>query len=165
MKNGVRSFCIAAALWVMAPPELWYMWQSHTPNVDNPAGAAAIARAYPYANVGAPSGAQCNPAVAYCYSYEWAAVNYLNCQLGARDILVWRTDFLNDARAQRTGFKSRYYEFALSYTQWMGDVIELRREMRYEHARDADAYDNPTAALGAGRNTQVTIAAAAILHF
>jgi maltoporin len=101
----------------------------------------------------------------YCYSYEWAAVNYLNYQLDARDILVWRTDFLNDARAQRTGFKTRYYEFTLSYTHWMGDVIELRPEVRYEHAQDADAYDNPTDTLGAGRNSQVTIAADAILHF
>ena len=145
--------------------EVWYMWQDHTPNVNNPAGVAAIARAYSYVTVGAPAGAQCNAAVAYCYSYEWAFVNYLNYQFGPRDILVWRTDFLNDARAQRTGFKSRYYEFTLSHTHWVGDVIELRPELRYEHARDADAYDNPTGIVGAGRNSQVTVAADAILHF
>ena len=145
--------------------EAWYMWQSHTPNVNTAAGLAAIAQAYSYVNVGAPSGAQCRATVTYCYSYEWAIVNYINYQMGSRDILVCRTDYLNDARGQRTGFKTRYYEFDLGYTHWVGDVIELRPELRYEHARDADAYDNPTAVIGAARNSQVMIAADAIFHF
>ena len=145
--------------------EFWYMWEAHTPNVNNPAGEAYIAQAYSYVNVGAPSGAQCNPAVAFCYSYEWAAVNYINYQIGPRDILVWRSDFMNDARGERTGFKTRYYEFDFSYTHWVGDTIELRPEVRFEHAMDADAYDNPTATLGAGRNSQAMIAADAIFHF
>ncbi len=145
--------------------EVWYMWEAHTPNVNNPAGLAAIAQAYTYVTYGAPSGAQCNPSVTYCYSYEWAAVNYLNYQIGPRDIVSWRTDFLNDARGQRTGFKTRYYEFDLGYTHWLGDAIELRPEMRFEHARDADAYDNPTAAPGAGRRSQAMIAADVVFHF
>jgi len=145
--------------------EAWYMWESHTPNVNNPDGLAAIARAYSYVNVGAPGGAQCNPTVVYCYSYEWAVLNYINYQLGPRDILVWRTDYMNDARAQRTGFKTRYYEFDFSYTHWMGDVIELRPEIRYEHARDAQAYDNPSATPEGGRHSQAMIAADAVLHF
>ncbi len=145
--------------------EVWYMWQSHTPNVNNPAGVAAISQAYSYLNTGAPGGAQCNPAVVYCYSYEWAVVNYVNYQFGPRDIATWRTDYLNDARGQRTGFKTRYYEFDLSYTHWVGDTIELRPELRFEHARDADAYDNPTATLGAGRHSQAMIAADAVFHF
>jgi Putative beta-barrel porin-2, OmpL-like. bbp2 len=145
--------------------EAWYMWESHTPNVNNAAGLAAIAKAYSYVNVGAPSGAQCNPTVVYCYSYEWAVVNYINYQIGPRDVLVWRTDYMNDARGQRTGFKTRYYEFDLSYTHWMGDVIELRPEIRFEHARDAQAYDNPTATPNGGRNSQVMFAADAIFHF
>lgn len=78
--------------------ELWYMWQSHTPNVNNVDGAAYLAQAYSYLKFGAPSGAQCNPAVAFCYSYEWAFVNYINYQAGPRDMVTWRTDYLNDAR-------------------------------------------------------------------
>jgi hypothetical protein len=145
--------------------EFWYMWEAHTPNADNPAGEAYIAKAYSYVTVGAPSGAQCNPAVAFCYSYEWAAVNYINYQIGPRDILVWRTDFMNDARGQRTGFKTRYMEYDLSYTHWVGDTIELRPELRFEHALDVDAYDNPTATPGAGHHSQAMIAADAIFHF
>lgn len=146
--------------------EIWYMWQSHTPNVNNPSGAAYIAERYSYLAIGAPSGAQCsNPAVQFCYSYEWAVVNYLNYQMGPRDILVFRSDYLNDARGQRTGFKTRYYEFDLGYTHWMGDVIELRPEIRFEHAQEAQAYDNPTASPDGGRHSQAMIAADAILHF
>ncbi len=115
--------------------------------------------------MGAPSGAICNPALVTCYSYEWALVNYINYQIGPRDIVTWRTDYLNDARGQRTGFKTRYYEFDLSYTHWVGDVIELRPELRFEHSRDVDAYDNPSLTPGRGRNSQAMIAADAILHF
>ena len=145
--------------------EVWYLWQSHTPNVNNSAGLAAIGRAYTYLHFGAPNGAQCSPTVVYCYSYAWALVNYVNYQFGPRDLVTWRMDTLDDARAQRTGFKTRYIELDLGYTHWIGDTIELRPELRYEHSRDADAYDNPTAAVGGGRNTQVMIAADAVFHF
>jgi len=145
--------------------EAWYMWQSHTPNVDNSQGVAMIAQRYSYLNVGAPFGAICSPAVATCYSYAWALVNYINYQFSPRDIAVWRTDFLDDARGQRTGFKTRYYEFSLSYTHWLGDAVELRPELRFDHSRDADAYDNPSLEPGMGRHSQAVIAVDAILHF
>jgi Putative beta-barrel porin-2, OmpL-like. bbp2 len=145
--------------------EAWYMWQDHTPNVNNPGGEAIIAQAYSYVNVGAPFGARCNPAVLRCYSYEWAVVNYVNYQFGPRDILVWRTDYMNDATAQLTGFKTPYFEYSLSYTHWVGDVIELRPEIRFEHARDAEAYDNPSDTPNGGRHSQAVIAADAIFHF
>jgi hypothetical protein len=152
--------------------EIWYMWEAHTPNVNNETGpngsdlgSAIIAQRYSYLNYGAPSGAICKPTLVYCYSYEFAALNYINYQIGPRDLVTWRTDFLNDARGQRTGFKTRYYEFALGYTHWMGDAIELRPELRFEHARDAEAYDNPTGLPGMGRNSQLMFAADAIFHF
>ncbi|MGO9947987.1 MAG: hypothetical protein ACLPWG_14180, partial [Steroidobacteraceae bacterium] len=71
----------------------------------------------------------------------------------------------DDATGQRTGFKTRYYEFDLSYTHWMGDVIELRPEIRFEHARDAEAYDNPSATTYGGKHSQAMIAMDAIIHF
>jgi hypothetical protein len=145
--------------------EAWYMWEAHTPNVNNPEGLAAIAAAYPGIRTGAPGGAQCSSAVAYCYSYEWAFINYINYQFGPRDIVTWRSDYLDDAKGQRTGFKTRYTEFDLSFTHWVGDAIELRPELRFEHSLDVDAYDNPTAIPGAGRHSQTMIAADAVVHF
>jgi hypothetical protein len=47
----------------------------------------------------------------------------------------------------------------------MGDVIELRPDIRFEHARDAQADDNPTATPSGGRHSQAMIAADAIVHF
>jgi hypothetical protein len=72
---------------------------------------------------------------------------------------------MNDATAQLTGFKTPYFEYSLCYTHWLGDVIELRPEIRFEHARDAEAYDNPTDTPYGGRHSQTIIAADAILHF
>ena len=43
--------------------------------------------------------------------------------------------------------------------------VELRPEMRYEHSLDVDAYDNPTATVGAGKHYQLTAAADMIFHF
>ena len=145
--------------------EAYYMWQSHTPNVLNPQGLSMIAQRYSYLNVGAPFGAICNRAVATCYSYEWGVVNYINYQFGPRDMATWRTDYLDDARGQRTGFKTRYYDLGLSFTHWLGDAVEIRPELRFEHARDAEAYDNPTLEPGMGKHSQATAAVDAILHF
>lgn len=141
--------------------EIWYMWEAHTPNVNNPAGVAAIAAAFPAPqfNIGAPAGAQCVATVVYCYSYEWAAVNYINYTYTPHDIFTWCTDFLNDAREQRTGFKTRYAEVDLGYTHWVGDSIELRPAVRFERALDAKAYDNPTATPDCGKKNQLMLAA------
>jgi Putative beta-barrel porin-2, OmpL-like. bbp2 len=146
--------------------EAWYMWESHTPNVENPAGLALIAQRYSFLRAGAPSGAICgNPALVTCYSYEWAIVNYLNYEFGPRDIMTFRSDYLNDAKGQRTGFKTRYSEFDLSYTHWVGDAIELRPELRFDHSLDVDAYDNPFLTAGMGKHSQAIIAVDAIFHF
>lgn len=147
--------------------EVYYTWQAHTPNVNNPQGLAVIAARYPPPtfNFGAPFGAQCEPRVVYCYSYAWAAVNYVNYQYTPHDIFVWRSDFFDDANGQRTGFKTRYAEFALGYTHWIGDALELRPEVRFDHAFNAGAYDNPTATPGGGKNSQLMLAADLILHF
>ena len=147
--------------------EAWYMWQAHTPNQNNAAGEAAISAQYPAPQFtyGAPFGAQCNPAVVYCYSYEWAIVNYLNYQYTAHDIFTWRTDFLDDATGQRTGFKSRYIELDLGYTHWVGDTIELRPELRFERSLNAEAYDNPSDTPDGGKQNQLMLAADLVFHF
>jgi hypothetical protein len=47
----------------------------------------------------------------------------------------------------------------------MGDVIELRPEIRFEHARDAEAYDNPSATAYGGKHSQAMFAMDAVIHF
>jgi putative OmpL-like beta-barrel porin-2 len=133
--------------------EFWYMWETHTPDVSNHQGAAALAAMFPPPefNIGAPSGAQCNnPALVYCTSREWALVNYVNYTHDPHNIWTFRSDYFDDATGQRTGFKGTIVEWDLGYTHWIGDVIELRPELRFEHQLTAPnaavtgfAYDNP----------------------
>jgi hypothetical protein len=89
----------------------------------------------------------------------------LNFEYTAHDIFVWRSEFFNDARGQRTGFRTRYAEFTLGYTHWIGDAVELRPELRYEHAFNVAAYSNPTATADAGKQSQFMFAADLIFHF
>jgi Putative beta-barrel porin-2, OmpL-like. bbp2 len=133
--------------------EVWYMWETHTPDVSNPQGAAALSAMFPQPefHIGAPSGAQCNnPAVVYCTSREWALVNYVNYTQDQHNIWTFRSDYFDDATGQRTGFKGTFVEWDLGYTHWVGDALELRPELRFEHQLTAPnaaatgfAYDNP----------------------
>jgi hypothetical protein len=116
----------------------------------------------PEYDIGAPAGAQCNnTALVYCASHEWAVLNYLNYTYDPHNMWTWRTDYMNDTTGQRTGFKGSFAEFDLSYTHWIGDVIELRPEARYERQLTAPnaaatgfAYDNPAGG-GGRRNVHV----------
>jgi len=133
--------------------EVWYMWETHTPDVSNPQGAAALSSMFPAPefHIGAPDGAQCNnPALVYCTSREWALVNYVNYTHDPHNIWTFRSDYFDDATGQRTGFKGTFVEWDLGYTHWVGDAIELRPELRFDHQLTAPnaaatgfAYDNP----------------------
>ena len=118
-----------------------------------PKGPRILAAMFPPPeyNIGAPAGAQCdNTALVYCASHEWAIVNYINYTHDPHNIWTWRSDYLDDTTGQRTGFKGAFLEFDLGYTHWVGDVVELRPEARYERQVSAPnaaatgyAYDNP----------------------
>jgi hypothetical protein len=79
---------------------------------------------------------------------------------------------MNDTTGQRTGFKGSFAEFDLSYTHWIGDVIELRPEARYEHQLTAPnaaatgyAYDNPCYAPAVAPAVAVAVAGVATCAF
>jgi hypothetical protein len=125
-----------------------------------------LAARYGNLNYGAPSGAQCGPlAGATCTSREWAFVNYIGYQFSPRDSVTFRTDILDDTTGQRTGFKTRYYEFDLGWQHWLGKAITIRPELRYERSRDVDAFDNPTGVAGGGKFHQTQFAVDAVFHF
>jgi hypothetical protein len=128
---------------------------------------AAIAAAFPapQLNIGAPGGAQCNPAVAHCYSYEWAIVNNMNVTYTAHDIFTRRTDFLSDARRQRTEFKSRYAK-----------LPSATRTASATRSNCVPSFDSTTRLMPrpttirplrrrAARRTQFMLAAGMIFHF
>jgi hypothetical protein len=115
--------------------ETWYQYESHTPNVNNPAAASLL--------LTNANGAVCNHDYEVtCFAPEWASVHYLSRQVGRRDAVILRNEYFNDMRGQRTGFRTRYSEHGISWNHWIGTTVVFRPELRYEVAYDAPAYDS-----------------------
>ncbi len=86
-------------------------------------------------------------------------VNFLQYERSAHDFFSLRTDFLNDKKGQRTGYQTRYSEETLSWTHWVGTTVQIRPEVRFDHAWDRASY-------GQGKNrSQLTVASDLIVHF
>ena len=90
------------------------------------------------------NGAYCSAGEVRCLAQEWAMVNYVEKQLSAKNYLSVRSDFLDDMKGQRTGFKTRYTEETLMWGHWVGTTVLLRPEIRFDHALDCPAYDYGT---------------------
>lgn len=120
--------------WHMAT-ESWYMYERGVPSVDGPVPLEKGA-----------NGAFCSPGQARCFAPEWAMVNYVEKQLSDKNYLSIRTDFLDDLKGQRTGYKTPYAEETLMWGHWVGSTILLRPELRFDHAFRARAYDLGTRA-------------------
>jgi Putative beta-barrel porin-2, OmpL-like. bbp2/Carboxypeptidase regulatory-like domain len=114
--------------------ETWYQYMKDTPNVNNPAAAKLL--------ITNSSGAVCNnPTELTCFAPEYASVYYLARQLDKRNAIIGRTEFFDDLKGQRTGYKTRYSESTISWNHWVGTTVVFRPELRYEHAFDYPAYD------------------------
>jgi len=132
--------------------ESWYQYESHTPNIFNPAAA--------YLLITNADGAWCKTADELtCYAPEWTILNYTNRQLKAHDFISLRDEFFDDLRGQRTGVKGRYIEDGISWNHWIGSTVVLRPELRWEHNFDNPAYD------GATRHSQFMFAADVIWFY
>jgi hypothetical protein len=121
--------------------EWWYMWEKNVPNV-NPAGAPPAASALLETNA---NGAWCDsPLQVTCTAPEQAVVNYVEKQFSKHDYFTIRNEFFDDAKGQRTGFKTKYSEHLLGWGHWIGNTILIRPEVRYERSYDVPAYNNGT---------------------
>jgi hypothetical protein len=105
------------------------------------------------------NGAYCPRAEDRCFAPEWAAVNYVEKQLSDKNYLSIRTDFLDDLRGQRTGFKTAYAEETLMWGHWVGSTVLLRPEIRFDHSFQVRAYDGGT------RNNQFQLAMDVIFKY
>ena len=90
------------------------------------------------------NGAFCAPGQIRCTAPEWAMVNYVERQLSAKNYVSIRSDFLDDLKGQRTGFKTRYAEETLMWGHWVGSTVLFRPEIRFDRALDRRAYDDGT---------------------
>ncbi len=132
--------------------ETWYQYMKDTPNVNNPAAAPLL--------ITNSNGAACaNVAAVTCFAPEWSSVVYVNRQLSKRDALIFRTEYFDDLRGQRTGFKTPYSASLISWNHWIGSTVVFRPEIQYGHAFDVAAYDNGT------KKSQAMAAADVIFFF
>ena len=104
-------------------------------------------------------GAVCQPGQVTCFAPEYAAVNYINKELGPHNFISFRSDYLDDKKGQRTGYNTKYTENTLEFAHWIGSTIQIRPEIRFDHAWDRKAYDN------GARQSQFTAATDLIFHF
>jgi len=105
------------------------------------------------------NGATCLRGEQTCFAPEYAVENYINWMLSDRGYFSFRSDFLNDKKGQRTGVNTKYTENTLSYNHWVGSTVQIRPEVRFDHAWDRRAYDRGT------KQSQFTVATDVVFHF
>jgi len=133
--------------WHMAT-ESWYMYERDVPALTGPIQPELGANP-----------AYCLTGELRCAAPEYAAVNFLQKELTAHDFVSFRTDYLDDQKSQRTGYKTKYSENTIMWCHWIGSTVQLRPELRFERAWDMKAYDNGR------RQNQLTVASDLIFHF
>ncbi len=132
--------------------ESWYQYESHTPNIFNPAAANLI--------ITGTNGAWCRTSTQLtCYAPEWTVLNYTSRQLKKKDFITYRNEVFDDLRGQRTGYKGVYYETGVAWNHWIGTTLVFRPELRWEHNFDNNAYD------GGNRHSQFMFASDVIWFF
>jgi hypothetical protein len=128
--------------------EAWYMYERSVPAINGPIKPETGANP-----------AWCAPGELRCTAPEYAVDSSLQQQLSAHDFIALRGDFLDDKKGQRTGYATRYSEATFMWAHWFGSTVQLRPEMRFDHAWDRKSYDNGT------RVNQFTLATDLIFHF
>jgi len=124
--------------------ESYYMYEKNVPDVLQGYGNTAFA----YFHTGnTPNEAVCPYELSgqtQCTAREWAVLAYLNYQFSPLDNVSLRGEFYNDINGQRTGYATRYNNYALGWQHWFSPQIEIRPEMAYYHSLDKPAFDNGT---------------------
>jgi hypothetical protein len=128
--------------------EAYVMYQRDVPSVSGPI------KPQPNTN-----GATCRPGLETCFAPEYAAVNYVLKQLSPHDFIGFRSDLLNDKKGQRTGFNTKYTENTFMLSHWIGTTVQMRPEIRFDHAWDRKSYDYGK------HQSQLTLACDLIFHY
>ena len=117
--------------------ETWYQYMKDTPNVTNPNAASLL--------VENSNGAYCNNTTELtCFAPEWSSVYYLNKFINKSNSLILRTEYFDDLRGQRTGYKTSYSSSLVSWNHWIGTTVVFRPDLRYDFAFVAPAFNNGT---------------------
>ena len=126
--------------------ETWYQYAKDTPNIRNPDASSLL--------LTNANEASCNNTTELtCFAPDWSSVVYFNRQISKTNSLTFRTEYFDDLKGQRTGFKTAYSSSLVGWQHWIGSTVVFRPEIRYDHAFSAPSYNNGT------RKDQVMLAA------
>ncbi|RMB52179.1 putative OmpL-like beta-barrel porin-2 [Sphingomonas sp. PP-CE-3A-406] len=152
--------------------ESYNLYQKNVPNGLNPVVQNAYAMGgTPFSPqrlpFNAPSLAQCNSVdVLRCSAHAQSALAYLNFTPTPLNNITLRGEYLDDEKGQRTGAKTRYVAGAIGYQHWFSPQIEIRPEVAYYRALDANAFNgNSNLSIVANKRYLVALSGDAILHF
>jgi hypothetical protein len=154
--------------------ESYNVHESKVPNVNNPIASAAIANGGTPFSTGqngllfnTPNAAQCrNPNVLTCTASSQSFLAYLNYSPEKMDNFSLRGEFFNDEEGQRTGVRTKYVETGIGWQHWFSPQVEIRPEVSYYRALDADAFNgNPTKGIAPNKRSAVIAASDLIWHF
>ena len=90
---------------------------------------------------------------------EVGFVNYFEIKASAADYFTIRTDFMDDEKGQRSGYRTLYYSETIGWSHNFSPFLTIRPEIRYDHSFATPAYDNGT------RKNQVTLGGDIIVWF
>jgi Putative beta-barrel porin-2, OmpL-like. bbp2 len=152
--------------------EVYDEHQNNVLNANNPAAVAAFAAGgTPFSPqimpFNAPGLAFCSNAVVFsCTGEASAALTYINYKPGPLDNISYRLEYFDDMQGQRTGTKTAYVETGIGWQHWFSPQIEIRPEVSYYKALNANAF-NGNANLGIAPNKSAALIGAAdiIVHF
>jgi hypothetical protein len=158
---GYNNLQWTGITWYHTFNEQWHFsWETYTLgqnkvlNAADPAGIIANG-GYPFTTVNgfkynAPNFAQCSsPYVVTCNARVFTSLMYVNYRIDGLNNVSFRGEFYNDMEGQRTGTKTRYYEFGLGWQHWLSPQIEFRPEVTYYKSMDANAFNGNFNALNA----------------
>jgi len=120
-----------------------------------------------YLPFNAPNLAQCaNVNELRCAAHARAFLNYINFTPSKMDNISLRSEFFDDEEGQRTGTKTRYVSAAIGWQHWFSPQIEIRPEVAYYRALDANAFNgNSNLGIAPNKRNMVSLAGDVIIHF
>jgi hypothetical protein len=152
--------------------ESYNLYQKDIPNALNPIVANIYAMGgTPFSPqrmpFNAPGLAQCNTVTALrCSAHAQSGLAYLNYTPNALNNITLRGEYLDDEKGQRTGAKTRYVAGAIGWQHWFSPQIEMRPELAYYRALDADAFNgNSNLGIAADKRHATILSGDLILHF
>jgi hypothetical protein len=152
--------------------ETYNLYEKDVPNALNPTvqqiyangGTPFSPQIMPFS---APGLAQCNNVAALrCSAHAQSGLGYLNFAPNPLDNISLRLEYLDDEQGQRTGAKTRYLAGAIGWQHWLSPQIEIRPELAYYRALDADAFDgNSNLGIAPTRRYTTALSGDVIMHF